>query len=105
MSRINEVWGWSPARKEARKRALAPDHVSQICAGCGGWFKKSETDVDHIVPVIDPEKSFEGYDKLILRKLAVTADELQVLCKAKCHKAKSESENKIRREKDKENNG
>lgn len=59
--------------------------------------------VDHIEPIVDPEKGFEGWDKLIERMFC-EADNLQVLCKA-CHDTKTQEEKEIakkRRQKEKD---
>jgi hypothetical protein len=48
--------------------------------------------VDHIDPVIDPEKGFESWDRVIERMFCET-EGLQVLCRA-CHKEKTSDERK-----------
>lgn len=61
--------------------------------------------VDHIEPVIDPAKGWEGWDVLIER-LFCEEDNLRVLCTA-CHKVVTDEEKKIakeRRQKEKETN-
>jgi len=52
--------------------------------------------VDHIVPIIDPKKGFESWDKVIERMFC-EAKGLQVLCQS-CHKAKTKDE-RIKRKK------
>lgn len=46
--------------------------------------------VDHIEPIVDPEKGFEGFD-MFVERLFCEEDNLQVLCGA-CHDEKSMSE-------------
>ena len=46
--------------------------------------------VDHIVPIVDPNKGFESWDKVIERMFC-EAEGLQVLCMS-CHKAKTKDE-------------
>ena len=50
--------------------------------------------VDHIEPVIDPQKGFVSWDETI-RNLFCEAEGLQVLCKA-CHKEKTNDERRKR---------
>lgn len=54
--------------------------------------KKRENNVfvDHTLPVIDPEKGWESWDKTISRMFC-EAENLQVLCKA-CHILKTKEE-------------
>ncbi len=52
--------------------------------------------VDHIEPIVDPYKGFEGYD-IYIPRMFCEIDNLQVLCKS-CHDAKSKIENEIRKE-------
>jgi len=59
--------------------------------------------VDHIIPVVDPAKGWEGWDVLIER-LFCEEDNLRVLCTA-CHKVVTDEEKQIakdRRAKEKE---
>lgn len=82
-SHIRQIWRWSPKRRECLK-------ASQ-CLLCG--LRKRKLFADHIFPVIDPQKGFQGWDTYISRMFDGT---LQPLCE-KCHKAKSKEENKQRR--------
>lgn len=50
--------------------------------------------VDHIVPIIDPNKGFESWDKVIARMFC-EAKGLQVLCH-QCHTAKTQDEKDMR---------
>ena len=51
--------------------------------------------VDHIVPIIDPNKGFQSWDKVIERMFC-EAKGLQVLCHS-CHKAKTKEERNKRK--------
>lgn len=51
--------------------------------------------VDHIVPIIDPNKGFESWDKVIERMFC-EAKGLQVLCH-QCHKTKTKDEKDMKR--------
>lgn len=101
-----KIWRWWPPRKKAIELATvwtSDGEEAQVCHNCNDVLlvikgkkgkKKRQVDVDHIIPVVDPEKGFEGWDNYFKRKY-VTVDKLQVLCKV-CHKAKSNSENSRR---------
>ena len=59
--------------------------------------------IDHIDPIVDPHKGFEGWDKYIER-LFCERDNLQLLCR-ECHSMKSSQEREIaveRRKKEKQ---
>jgi len=62
------------------------------CAHCSNDFKRTEVQVDHIVPVINPKKGFEDWNTYIARLFCGIAN-LQVLCKP-CHIEKTNKENK-----------
>lgn len=49
--------------------------------------------VDHIEPIIDPEKGFESWD-VTIKRMFVEEDELQVLCHA-CHQKKCNYEKEL----------
>lgn len=70
-----------------------------LCNGCKetvpattleGRKRVKNVHVDHIEPVIDPDKGFESWDNVIER-LFVEREGLQVLCSA-CHKIKCDEE-------------
>lgn len=50
--------------------------------------------VDHILPIIDPKKGFESWDKVIERMFC-EADGLQLLCHD-CHSAKTKDEREVK---------
>jgi len=68
------------------------------CEGCHKIFKLREVNVDHKVPVIDPEKGWENI-QIFASRLFCAQDNLQVLCTDNCHHNKSVKENKTRRSK------
>lgn len=92
---LRKIWRWSRERRVCLANAEGDDGYK--CAECKKSFIKKEVAVDHIDPVVDPEKGWQGFDDFITR-LWCKADGLQVLCKG-CHKAKTGKENKIRRKK------
>lgn len=65
------------------------------CHGCTEEFVKSDVQVDHVVPVVDPEKGFQGWD-VYIERMFCSPDNLQVLC-SKCHEAKTKNEKKRRK--------
>ena len=75
---------------------LAPDQYK--CEKCSKVFKLREVAVDHKVPVIDPEKGWEGLT-IFATRLFCPMDNLTVLCRDECHAAKTKKENKQRRKK------
>ena len=64
------------------------------CNYCQRDFPGKDVQVDHIVPVVDPETGFTSWDDYIAR-LFCTKDNLQVLC-TECHNIKSAAERKQR---------
>lgn len=69
-----------------------------LCKCCGNEFPTSEVQVDHVLPIVDPEEGFVSWDKFI-DNLYCPISNLQVLCKP-CHKLKTAEENKKRKEYD-----
>lgn len=65
------------------------------CEGCGGLFPKGAMKADHIEPVVDPVRGFEGFDVFVSR-LFVEADGYQVICEG-CHDSKTKTEGLVRR--------
>lgn len=61
------------------------------CKKCNNWFKRTEVEVDHIIPCggIRDYKDIPGWCK----RAFVGVEGLQVLCKT-CHKDKTNSEKK-----------
>lgn len=85
---------WAP-RSKAKSKARIKRGVYR-CAKCKGEFGRKEIAVDHKKPVIDPKKGFTSYDDVI-KRLFCEEKGFQVLCK-KCHKVKTNKENKRRRQ-------
>jgi len=84
-----------PGRWKAEKRS----HVGRgeyLCESCGWITKKHNTSMDHIIPVVDPEKGWQGLDSFAER-LFVEEDGWQRLCDV-CHGIKTKGENLIRNE-------
>jgi hypothetical protein len=82
------LWHRSPPFWDAmRKVKLGPNQYK--CQGCQGIFKLREVQVDHIEPVVEPEKGWCGLSEFA-RRLFVESSKLQVLCQDKCHLEKIE---------------
>lgn len=64
------------------------------CAACNKEYPAKEVNVDHINPVVDPNKGFENWDVFIDR-LFCGKENLQVLCTT-CHTKKTNEERKQR---------
>lgn len=102
---------WAPI-SDVKKKARVSRGL-YLCAGCGehapntlkeGRKRVQNIFVDHIEPIVDPEKGFENWDEFIERMFC-EEENLQLLCKA-CHDEKSTKERAIateRRKKEKEN--
>jgi 5-methylcytosine-specific restriction endonuclease McrA len=73
------IW---PARNEAIKAARA-ERGKYKCAECSGLFLRSQIQVDHINPVVDPKTGWTNFDDFINR-LFCDVDGLRVLCRI-CH--------------------
>jgi len=93
-------------------RAATTKRGFRLCAECKqevpvttreGGKKVKNTFVDHIVPIVPPEKGFTSWDNFI-EGLFCEEDNLQVLCR-ECHTSKSNEERAIaaqRRDNEKE---
>lgn len=68
--------------------------VRYQCQTCQGWFKRTEIQLDHIIPVIDPETGFDGWDKFVER-IDVPASGLRRICLS-CHRIKTNHERNLR---------
>lgn len=79
----------SEALRQARSR---PGYY--LCAGCKLVFHRREVAVDHIIPC----GSIDSLDAYKAR-LFCQPDQLQILCKDKCHKEKTALERKARKPK------
>lgn len=66
------------------------------CAGCNGDFPAKEVQVDHIDPIVDPEKGFESWD-LMIERMFCEKEGLQVMCLS-CHKNKTNAERRRAKE-------
>jgi len=94
---LRRCWRWTQERREVLKDAKVNGHPDKYrCAECDQEGKRKFVHVDHVFPVIDPLRGFEGFDTYISRLYCDKAG-LQILC-TPCHSAKTKAENKLRRE-------
>lgn len=78
-------------RKTNKATGKMAKHYS--CAECSKHFVTTDVQVDHILPVVDPQKGFETWDKFIYNMYCDSVN-LQVLCK-KCHLVKTKAEKAV----------
>jgi len=100
---LRRGFGRFPSKWEVKKKAYLGRKVNPKtgrlagvyeCASCKGEFLSTDIEVDHKIPVINPDTGFTTWDEFINR-LFCKASNLQVLCKT-CHRAKSGKETVIR---------
>jgi 5-methylcytosine-specific restriction endonuclease McrA len=92
---------WAPknrVKQKARHPTKLPNPQGRIvfhsrCAGCNKLVPETQTAVDHINPIVDPEVGFTTWDDFI-NNLYCEEDGLQVLCNV-CHTAKTNKEKAI----------
>jgi len=78
-------------KKKGRRTVKGKRHKYEYrCSCCKKWFKDKDISVDHIVPA----GSLKNYDDLpgFVERLFCEEDNLQILCKDKCHQAKTNKE-------------
>jgi hypothetical protein len=83
------------AKLESRK-----ERGKYECSQCKELFGPKQIQLDHIQPVVDPQKGFTDWNDYVERMFPDFGG-FQVVCKA-CHKAKTLGENKERRKVKKE---
>ncbi len=92
---------WRPkyeCKREARHHVKLTGKTARLvfhakCAHCGELHPETETAVDHILPIVNPEIGFESWDKFI-ENLYCETEGLQVLCNP-CHTVKTNKEKAI----------
>jgi 5-methylcytosine-specific restriction endonuclease McrA len=94
LAALRRIWGWSPQKKSARKRAEIAPGVDK-CEGCGLIVGRKGTQVDHINPMI-PVTGFDSY-QAVIERLWVEPEGLKILC-LDCHKLKSVPEDRLRKQ-------
>ena len=79
---LNNARSERPRYKQDGTLAKKP-HVEFTCAVCNRKFSRKDIAADHITPVIDIEKGFEGWDKFVERLGWDKKDNLQCICNYK----------------------
>lgn len=108
---LNKAKTYEPKYNKDGTLAKKP-HVWITCAVCGRKFKSKHIAADHVIPVIDIEHGFQGWDKFVERLGWDKPENLQPICNYKlkymkdfdnvpsCHYLKTQSERKERTKKD-----
>jgi|SRR6185436_5182081 len=93
-----KVFRWSTAYRSAVQSAeeKTANGLRYRCKACGNLVERSEKQVDHIIPVVEPGKKWSGSWDDYRDRLFVSTEKLQVLCRG-CHKSKTAEENKRRK--------
>ena len=84
---------WGPKFACKKKARIARN--AYICAQCSGIVGNSQIKIDHIEPVVDPTRGFQGYDTFISR-LFVELEGYQAIC-IPCHNTKTQVEREQRK--------
>lgn len=84
-----------PWFKKDGSQASKP-RVEYLCSACGEWYMGKDVQVDHTIPVVDPEIGFTDWNTFIDR-LFCESNNLKLLCKI-CHNAKNNKEKAIAKE-------
>lgn len=90
LAALRRLWLYSSERYQVLK--ASKQGLKYKCSKCNRCFDKVH--VDHIDPVIDVKKGFQGWD-IFVKRLFVAIERLQVLCE-RCHARKTKSENSKR---------
>lgn len=90
LRRISYKW---PERTKAKNRGRIERGVYR-CNRCKNEFPAKSIQLDHRIPVVDPDSGFTGWSDYIER-LFCDASGYQVLCRP-CHKEKTVEENSRR---------
>jgi hypothetical protein len=98
----NEAIARATVTKEEflRNPGVDPDTVSKRitkffhCVRCVKSYPRKLGDLDHVVPIINPQTGFTSWDDVIPR-LFCQAEGLQLICKG-CHKEKTINEGTVR---------
>lgn len=64
------------------------------CAGCNIVYRRKDVQLDHITPVV-PTSGWDTLEQYCVR-LFCDPSGLQVLCREKCHREKTNAENRVR---------
>jgi hypothetical protein len=89
------TYKWS-TRWAAEKRSRV-GRGEYFCEECGVIHRKKDTELDHVLPVVDPERGFVGFDEYIDRMFPTDQWGWKRLC-IPCHETKTNIENEIRRD-------
>lgn len=99
---LRRLFLYWPPRREVRKLAFSHKFGGvewYRCNSCKRMTERTDTHVDHIIPVVDPAVGIRSWDEYISR-LFCDEENLVILCKS-CHRKKTRAENvkRVRRTK------
>lgn len=86
-------------RWPGRYQAMKKTHIGKneyFCQECGLVHGRKEGAMDHIIPVVDPEKGWENLD-VFAERMFVGEEGYSRLCNS-CHEEKTKKENSIRKQ-------
>lgn len=89
---MNKVRRERPWFKKDGTAANKP-RVEFLCSICAEWHMGKNVQVDHQIPVVDPDVGFVDWNTFVSR-LFCDVSNLSVLCKD-CHKKKTDTEKHI----------
>jgi hypothetical protein len=94
ISQLRRVFNFdaNPRKRAAWLAAAAKQIGTYYCAGCPAVLPRHKLALDHIEPII-PVTGFDNWSAVFKRHFH---GELQVLCKEKCHAAKTKREAGVR---------
>lgn len=72
---------WAPRHLCLKQARIARNRYR--CAACSAIVGNKDIHLDHVLPVVDPVRGFQGWDEFIAR-LFVEADGFRAICKT-CH--------------------
>ena len=85
---------WQP--KYAAKRAAKIGRNQYVCALCKAVVGNKDSHMDHVDPVVDPVRGFNGWDEYIAR-LFVEQDGYRCLC-TNCHAEVTANQRLVRKQ-------
>ena len=93
-----KIWSYSPLKRQIKARArvsIVKGIETYRCEICRKLTDKIQ--VDHIEPIVSPERGFESWD-IYFSRMFCDPSNLQNLC-VTCHKLKTAKESAIRKSK------
>lgn len=100
---------WPPRQAALRDASVTKEEYQQkpgekvsklvrnfyACADCDYRFSRKGVSIDHVDPVVDPKKGWQGFDEYV-RRMFCDQRGFQILC-GPCHDEKTKGENQQRK--------